>query len=108
MFYKLSDFVFLLSPGSMHCPLTMHEPLFIGIPLPTLSRPPWTLQRMPKVVGLERQMRTVLASGENDGRDLLRKLLRIPRQVASLSEDLARKVLRLPREGGVSSQSDGG
>ncbi len=108
MFYKLSDFIFQLSAGSMHWPSTMHKPLFIGIALPTLSRPPWTLQRTPKVVGLERGMLTVLASGETDGRDLLRELLQIPRRVASLLEDLARKVLCLPRDGEVSSQIDRG
>ncbi len=47
MFYRLSNFVFYLSPGSLHWPAAMHEPLFVGIALPTLSRPPWTLQRMP-------------------------------------------------------------
>ena len=43
MFYKLSDFVFLLSPGSMYWPPLMHKPLFVGIALPLLSRKPWTL-----------------------------------------------------------------
>ncbi len=108
MFYKLSEFVFQLSSGSMHWPAAMHELLFVGIALPSLSRPPLTLQRMPKVVGLERRMHTLLASGETDGQDLLRKLLQIPRRVVSLSEDLARKVLHLPRKRKVPGQGDGG
>ncbi len=108
MFYKLSDFVFQLSPGSTHWPAAMHKPLFVGIALPSLSRPPWTLQRMAKVVGLERRMRTVSAAGETNGWDLLRELLQIPRRVASLLEDLVRKVLHLPRKGEVPSQGDGG
>ncbi len=43
MFYKISYFMFQLSPGNLHWPLTLHEPLFIGIALPSLSRPPWSL-----------------------------------------------------------------
>jgi hypothetical protein len=40
MFYKLSDFVFKLPPGSRHWPSSMHEPLFVGISLPLLTRNP--------------------------------------------------------------------
>jgi hypothetical protein len=47
MFYKLSDFVFKLPPGSRHWPSSMHEPLFVGISLPLLTRNPWSLRRMP-------------------------------------------------------------
>jgi hypothetical protein len=43
MFYKLSDFIFHLSPGFLHWLAAMHEPLFICIAFPLLSRPPWTL-----------------------------------------------------------------
>jgi hypothetical protein len=90
MFYILSDFVFHLSPGSLHWPVAMHEPLLIGIALPSLSRPPWTLQRMPKVVGLERQVRGLSASSEADGRDLPSKLQQILQRVAGMPESLAR------------------
>ncbi len=38
MFYKLSDFIFQLSPSSQSWPQTIHKPLFIGISLPLLSR----------------------------------------------------------------------
>ena len=75
MFYKLSDFVFHLSPGFRHWPKTMHEPLFVGISLPLISRSPWSLQRTPLLVGLERRLRHVLSTGEAGGRDILCQLL---------------------------------
>jgi hypothetical protein len=63
---------------------------------------------MPKVVGLERQVRGMSTAGETDGWDLLRKRLQIPWRVAGLLEDLARKVLQLPWEREVPTVSDGG
>jgi hypothetical protein len=75
MFYKVSDFVFHISPGNLHWPAALHELLFVGIALPSLNRPPWSLQRMPKVVGLERRVRALFATSEGDGRNLLRELL---------------------------------
>ncbi len=62
---------------------------------------------MPKVAGLERQVRGMSTAGETNGWDHLRKLLQIPRQVACLSEDLACEVLQLPWEGEVPTASDG-
>ena len=108
LFYKLSDFVFRLSPGSNYWPHAMHEPLFVGISLPLSSRPPWTFRRAPLLVAMERELRDVLASGEADGGDIVRKLLRIPGRVASMSEDMARKLLRLPGAGQISTERDGG
>lgn len=64
MIYKVSDFVFHLSPGSRHWPKSMHELLFIGISLPLISRSPWTLRRTPLLVGLEWKLRQVLSTGE--------------------------------------------
>ena len=80
----------------------------MGTSLPLLTRRPWTLQGTPLLVGLERQLHQVLRSGEEDGRDLLRKLLRTPRQLASMSESMARKLLRLPGTGEVSTEEDSG
>jgi hypothetical protein len=77
----------------------MHEPLFTGISLPLLSRSPWTLRRTPLLVGMERDLRRLPDCSEADGRDILRKLLQVPRRVAAMSEDLARQLLRLPGTG---------
>ena len=84
----------------------MHEPLFVGIALPLLHRNPWSLQGTPLLVELERELRQVLSSGEEDGGNILRKLLRTPRQLAGVSEGMARRMLRMPRAGEVSREED--
>jgi hypothetical protein len=93
MLNKVSDFVFKLPPGSQHWPLSMHKPLFIGVSLPLLTRNPWSLQRMPLQLELERQLRQVLGNGMEDGGDILCKLLQTLRQFASITESVARKML---------------
>ncbi len=108
MLYKVSDIVVKLPAGSRHWPSNMHEPLFIGISLPLLTRKPWTLRRTPLLVGLEWELHQVLRSGEEDGRDLLCKLLRTPRQLASVSESVARKLLCLPGTRKVPTEDDSG
>jgi len=90
MLFKVSDFVFKLPPGSRHWPLCMHEPLFIGISSPLINRSPWSIRGIPLLVDMERQLRQVLASGKGDGGDILRKLLRTSRKLASVSESMAR------------------
>ena len=84
----------------------MHKPLFVGIALPLLHRNPWSLRGMPLLVELERELRQVLSSGEEDGGNILRKLLRTPRQLAGMSEGMARRMLRMPRAGEVSCEED--
>ena len=108
MFYKLSDFVFELSPGSRHWPKTMHKPLFVGILLQLISRSPWSLRRTPLLVGLERRLRNVLSTGEAGGRDILCQLLRSPRQLACMSESVAHRMLHMSGVGEVPSESNGG
>ena len=89
LLYKVSDFVFQLPPASLHWPSSMHEPLFIGISFPLLRRNPWSIRRMPLLVELERQLHQVLRAGEEDGGNILHKLLRTSRQLASMSEGVA-------------------
>ena len=56
---------------------------------------------------MERELRIMLAGGEADGGDIVRKLLRIPGRVASMPEDLARKLLQLSGGGSVPPAGDG-
>ncbi len=44
---------------------------------------------------LERQLRQVLRAGEEDGGDILRKLLRTLRQLASVPEGVACRMLQM-------------
>jgi len=108
LFYKLSDFVFRLSPGSCYWPHAMHEPLIVGILLPLSSRPPWTLRGTLLLVAMERELRDVLSGGEANGGDIVRKLLQIPGRVASMLEDMARQLLRLPGSGPIPTEGDRG
>ena len=104
IFHKLCDFQFFLPVGSTHWPPSMHEPLCIGISLPIVNKSPWTLQRTPLLAELARDLREVLASGEGDGQDILRKLLQIPGRVQSVSKCVTCGVLHLP---GISAVPNG-
>jgi len=106
LLYKVSDFVFQFPPNSHYWPVSMHEPLFIGISFPLLHRNPWSLRQTPLLVELERQLRQVLCASEEDGGDLLRKLLRTSRQLASVTEGVARKMLRMSGPGEVPNSKD--
>jgi hypothetical protein len=107
LFYKLSDFSFHISPGSLYWPSLMHEPLFVGIVLPLPRRKPWSLQRMPLLVGLERKLHGLPDPSKANGRDILCKFLRVPRRFAGMPEDLARRMLHVSGDGKVPSLHNG-
>lgn len=98
LFYKACDFICVLPAGSQHWPANMFEPLYLGIVLPFTHHRPWQLKRAPLILEMEREMQCLLRSGEADGRDLLRKLLKLVPRLCSMSKDVARQVLHMPRE----------
>jgi len=98
-FHKLCDFHFSMPVGSTHWPSSMHEPLWIGISLPLVNKRPWTLRGTPLLVELARDLWEVLSSGEGDGRDILRKLLQVPRRVQSVLKRVPSGMLHLPGQG---------
>jgi len=59
-------------------------------------------------VELEWQLRQVLRADEEDGGDILRKLLRTSRQLASVPEGVARQMLRMSGAGEVPDQENSG
>ena len=63
---------------------------------------------MPLLVKLERQLRQVLRAGEEEGGDILRKLLRTSRQLASVPEGVARRMLRMSGAGEVPDKENSG
>ena len=70
--------------------------LYGSASLPIVNKSSWTLRRTPLLVELARDLREAFASGEGDGRDILRKLLRVPGRIQSVSKRVARRVLHLP------------
>ena len=101
LFHKFSDFIVKLPPHMTYWPDGMHKPLFIGISLPFIRYPPWSLRGTLLLVEMEGGVRKVLSSSEGDGRDILRKLLRVPGRVSGVSEGVARGLLRMPGDGKV-------
>ena len=108
LFHKLCDFVACVPVDSPHWPSNMHEPLWIGISLPFISQRPWTLRRTPLLVGLAIKLRGVLSTGEGDGGDVLRELLRTPGRVRGLSQRMASGVLQMPGNREVPNGKGGG
>jgi hypothetical protein len=101
LFHKVSDLHFVVPAGASFWPTNMYEPLWIGIVLPFASFRPWSLKRAPLMVDLARQLCEVCKERDADARDILRKLLKLPRRLASVSPDVARGVLHMPRQGTV-------
>ena len=102
LFRKLCDFVVVMPVGHPFWPTHMHEPLFLGISLPFIQYSPWSLRGTPLLVGVERDLRQVWASGKKDGRYIPRKLLQTPGRLSAMSELLACRMLRMSGEGTIS------
>ena len=96
LFLKVCDFTFVASPGLPFWPTDMFEPLWVGIVLPFAHCRPWSLKRAPLLVEMERDLRRVFETGEGDAGNILRKLLLLPKRLASLSQRVACGVLHLP------------
>ena len=97
LFNKACDFTFVVSPGSVVWPADMFEPLWVGIVLPFTHHRPWCFKRAPLLVEIGRDLQEVLTTSEADAGNLLRKLLNLPRRVASLSQRVACGVLHIPQ-----------
>ena len=108
LFNKVCDFTFVASPGVSFWPTNMFEPLWVGIVLPFTHHRPWCLKRAPLLVELGRDLRSVLASREENARDILRKLLQLPARLDPLSERVARRVLHMPGTRRVSNDGNHG
>ncbi len=96
LFNKACDFTFVVSPGPSFWPVDMFKLLWVGIVLPFSFHRPWCFKRAPLLVEMGRNLREVLAAGERDGGDILRKLLKLPGLVASMPEHMVCGVLHLP------------
>jgi hypothetical protein len=96
LFNKACDFTFIVSPGTSFWPSDMFEPLWVGIILPFSQHRPWCFKRAPLLVDIGRDLCKVLAAGETDGRDILRRLLKLPGLIAPMLERMACSMLHVP------------
>ena len=95
LFNKACDFTFVVSTGASFWPKNMSAPLWVGILLPFSIHRPWCLKRVPLLVEMGRDLREVLSEGIRNGGLNLRKLLKLPGLVASMSANVAYGVLHL-------------
>jgi hypothetical protein len=91
--FKCADLVFEVPVGSDVWPITMHEPLLIGLLFPFLRVKPWQLRGTPKMHAVGRDLRGVFENPKVDPRDLLRKFWSASVGLQHLPEDVVRKML---------------
>jgi len=101
---KEADFVFYLPAGAMSFwPKEMCEPLLIAVYLPFIRHAPWKLQRMPRLLDMERRVCCLLEDNRGDPGPILCKLCKLPRELDKLSPKLVQQVLRFKQPIGFSS-----
>ena len=91
---KVSDIVLSVPAGHPAWPVSMHEPLTIGIVFPFIRYRPWRLCRAPILLDLERKLREVWKTNASSEGPLLFELWSLPRQLGGLSQKLVWKLLR--------------
>jgi hypothetical protein len=97
LFNKACDFLFVASPSLTFWPTKFFEPLWVSIILPFANCRPWSLKQAPLLVEMGRDLRRLLETSEGDARNLLQKLLQLPKWLATLPQHMACGVLHLPR-----------
>ena len=91
--YRAAGFVFEVPVGSSIWPLTMHEPLLIGILFPILSCKPWQVRGSPKMYAVGREVRRMFEASEVGVRNLLRKFWTLCVDLQEMPEHVVRKLL---------------
>ena len=107
LFNKACDLSFSVQPNRNFWPESMHEPLWVGVVLPFTLHRPWQLGRAPLVVDMEGELCQMFREGRGDGRDILCKLLSLPKRLAKVSASVACGMLHMPGPGKISSRRTG-
>ncbi len=95
--HKRADLFHVVVIPRLMTPWYMFEPLWVGIILPFSHCRPWSLKRAPLLVEMGRH--ALLDTSEADAGNLLRKLLRLSKRLAAVSEHVACGVLHIPWTG---------
>jgi hypothetical protein len=81
--HKLVDLVIEIPAGSRQFwPLSMHEPLLLGLTLSFVPFPPWQLRQSSHLLELARQLQVVWKDPLVDERPILHQLCALPRMLA--------------------------
>lgn len=92
--HKAADCVFEMPAGCGDAwPSEMFEPCLIGICFPFLKHRPWQLRGAPRLLALERTVRSMWESGDTDVAACLCQFLDKTRKLPSMPEDVVRKML---------------
>ena len=108
LFNKACDFTFEIPAHPSFWPVSMFEPLWVGIILPFTHHRPWSFGRAPVLVDMGIRLRPLLQTSEALSGDLLRKLWKLPQRISRLPERVARGVLHGPKQWDVSCKEDSG
>ena len=84
---------FFVDVGTSFWPSSMHEPLVIGIYLPNLVCPPFTLRRSRSVLVMEGKLRALSKSKAGTQGTILRQFLLFTRSLPALSESMVWSLL---------------
>ena len=90
---RTCDVSFYVDVGAEHWGLNMHESLLIGIYLPLLHCPPWSLRRSKSVLTVERKLRQVQQTETGTQSSVLCKFLSLTRRFPTMSKSMVRSVL---------------
>lgn len=89
--HRTADLVIELPAGRRSFwSLAMHEPLVIGLTLRFSSCPPWQLRRSSSLLELERALRQMWRTQDQDERGILRQLCHLPAVLEALPQGLVR------------------
>jgi len=90
LLYKLADVVLDFPAGSLPCwPLSMHEPLILGLILRFATVPPWQLRNHHSVLDLVRALQEMWPYMSGNERPLLRQLCQFPTTLEALQSSVA-------------------
>ena len=94
-FRRAVDVYFFVPAGAIEAwPLSMHEPLTVGLYLPLLRHEPWDWRRVPFLVPFGRSLSALYKKGDTSGGSLLREFWEASSWIADMPERLVRDLLQ--------------
>ena len=92
---KEADVVFHVPLGHEAWSTDLHEPLIVALCLPFLRKYPWKLKGTPRILAMGGELRSLLEEKRGNERTVLRELLQLQKQLATMPEGVVSKLLYL-------------